>query len=238
LVTSTYFNNFNHYGEQKILDDLVRESIRIFGQNMIYIPRQVDTYDKLISEDDTSSYSTNYQIEMYIKSVDGFSGDGNFVAKFGFEIRDRVTFTISQIAFEEEIGRYENISRPNEGDLIYFPLNNKCFQIKYVDNKPFFYQFGKLQVFDVSCELFEYSHEIFNTGIPEIDELQKNYSLDTFEWDLTSISGNSIFSLSGESILSVGYQIENIDSDAGNDTIQYQSDLIIDKNEKNVFGYE
>ena len=238
MVTSPYFNNFQFTGEQRLLDMLVKQAIQLYGQDMWYLPRKINNMDNLINEDDSSSYSTKYLVDILVKTYDGFSGEGSFASKFGFEIRDKITFTIARITFEEDVGRFENTTRPKEGDLIYFPLNKKCFQIKYVDDKPFFYQFGKLQMFDLSCELFEYSSEIFNTGIYEIDSLQEKYSLDTFNWDITTSSGLSLYSASNSSILSVGFDIETIDPSADNDVIQTESDLIDDKTKTNIFGYE
>ena len=100
---------------------------------MYYIPRKLNNYDAVYGADDQSSYENAYPIEIYIKNVDGFQGDGNFMSKFGLEIRDRVVFSMAQRIFNEEIGTFTNQVRPNEGDLIYFPLNKKCFQIKYVN---------------------------------------------------------------------------------------------------------
>ena len=95
---------------------------------MYYITRNINSLDKLYTADDQSSYTKAFLCEFYIKSVDGFSGDGNFMSKFGLEIRDQVVFSIAQRTFSNEIGAYTTLVRPNEGDLIYFPLNNKCFQ--------------------------------------------------------------------------------------------------------------
>ena len=131
--------------EQLLLENLIIESIRIYGQDMYYIPRKLNNYDNVYGADDQSSYENAYSIELYIKSVDGFSGDGDFMSKFGIEIRNQVVFSVAQRRFNEEIGEYTTQVRPNEGDLIYFPLNKKCFQIKYVNKFEMFYQLGALQ---------------------------------------------------------------------------------------------
>jgi hypothetical protein len=114
--------------------------------------------------------------------VDGFEGDGVFLSKFGLEIRDQVTFTVAKRIWEEEVGAEQQQIRPNEGDIIYFPLNKKVFQIKFVNYKPFFYQHGALQTYDLVCELFEYSNEEFDTGIVDIDEIQTKYSTDILDY--------------------------------------------------------
>ena len=132
MATNFFFNNFQSSQEQLLLENLIIESIRIYGQDMYYIPRKLNNYDNVYGADDQSSYENAYSIELYIKSVDGFSGDGDFMSKFGIEIRNQVVFSVAQRRFNEEIGDYTTQVRPNEGDLIYFPLNKKCFQIKYV----------------------------------------------------------------------------------------------------------
>ena len=133
MATNFFFNNFQSSQEQLLLENLIIESIRIYGQDMYYIPRKLNNYDNVYGADDQSSYENAYSIELYIKSVDGFSGDGDFMSKFGIEIRNQVVFSVAQRRFNEEIGDYTTQVRPNEGDLIYFPLNKKCFQIKYVN---------------------------------------------------------------------------------------------------------
>ena len=142
---------------------------------MYYIPRTLDTLDPLYTEDDTSKYDSATLVEFYIKNVDGFAGDGDFLSKFGVEIRDRVTLTIARRTFAQLVGNKNALVRPREGDLIYFPLNNKIFMIKFVEHEAIFYQLGSLQTYDVICELFEYSGERFNTGIPAVDELDDKY---------------------------------------------------------------
>lgn len=172
MATNFFFNNFQSYQEQQLIENLIIEAIRIYGEDMLYVPRKLNNYDDVYGADDQSSYELAIPIEMYIKSVDGFSGDGNFMSKFGVEIRDQVVFSVAQRRFKDDVSSLTTQPRPNEGDLIYFPLNNKCFQIKYVSKFEMFYQMGALQTWELTCELFEYSNEIMNTGVPNIDSLQ------------------------------------------------------------------
>ena len=181
MALNTYFNNFSGSGEQRLLEDLIIESIQIYGQEMTYLPRTRGNFDKLYGADDQSSFNTAIDIEMYIKTYEGFQGDGVFMSKFNLEIRDQVVFTVSKSRFEDVVQTEANILRPNEGDLIYFPLHNKIFEIKFVDYKPFFYMLNKLQTYDLRCELFEYSDEKFNTGIREIDSIQTNFTTDILQ---------------------------------------------------------
>lgn len=187
--TNFYFNNFTNSGEQLLIENLIIESIKIYGQDMFYMPRRYGNLDPVYTEDAASFYDRAYNVEFYIKSVDGFQGDGDFLSKFGVEIRDRVTLTIARRIFTEEVGTNEGTTRPYEGDLIYFPLNKKIFKIMFVEHEAIFYQLGALQTFDVVCELFEYSGETFNTGIPEVDSLATKYQFDFTDVGLQTEDG-------------------------------------------------
>lgn len=200
------------------------------------MPRTLRNYDRLHTTDDISSYDEAIMVEMYIKSVDGFGGDGNFMSKFGLEIRDQVTFTIAKRVFDDEIGKSRNIIRPAEGDIVYFPLNKKLFQIKYVDNKPIFYQMGALQVYDITCELFEYSSEVFNTGIPEIDDIQEKLSINIFDYAILMETGDRIITESDDYLAVEEYDPENIDPISDNLIIQDEADSILDWSEKDPFS--
>jgi hypothetical protein len=195
---------------------------------MWYMPRKLNNYDKVYGADDQSSYESAYPIEIYIKSVDGFSGDGNFMSKFGLEIRDQVVFSVAQRIFNEEVGNFSTQSRPNEGDLIYFPLNKKCFQIKYVNKFEMFYQLGALQTWEMTCELFEYSNEQMNTGIPEIDSLQTKFSTNILDWNLMDESGNDLLTEDDSYVVMEHSLVTDTVAAADNDQIQTESDLFVD----------
>ena len=186
---------------------------------MYFLPRTVVNYDKLLGADDQSEYNKAILVELYIKSIDGFTGDGNFMSKFGIEIRDQVTFSIAKRTFEQEIGLYTQETRPNEGDIIYFPLNKKCFQIKFVNKFEMFYQFGALQTYELTCELFEYSNEKFNTGIAEIDILQKNFSINVFDYAIIDEFGANLLDESGNYLVTEQYKLDSIVVVADNDMI-------------------
>jgi hypothetical protein len=228
MATNFFFNNFQASQEQLLLENLIIESIKIYGQDMYYIPRVLNNYDSIYGADDQSSYEIAYNIEMYIKSVDGFSGDGSFMSKFGIEIRDQVIFSMAQRIFNQEVGTYTTQVRPNEGDLIYFPLNRKCFQIKYVNKFEMFYQLGALQTWEVTCELFEYSGETMNTGIPEIDVLQKKFSTNILDWTVISEAGDNILTEDGDYLTLEGSSLNDLIAAADNDEIQTESDLFVD----------
>jgi hypothetical protein len=241
--SSVYFNNFASSGEQDLLHDLIIESISIYGQDVMYLPRKITNFDQLYTEDDSSEYTQALQVVMYIESVDGFTGDGNFMSKFGLQIRDQVTFVVSQRIFGENIGVVTNQQRPNEGDLIYFPLNNKCFKVMYVDKFSMFYPLGTLPTWKFTCELFEYSNEVFNTGFAEIDKLQKNYSTNIFDHALLDENDDYLTDENGDILVMENYNLSTTNPAADNDAIQYGtdnfgigSDDFISFEEKNPFA--
>jgi hypothetical protein len=171
MATNVFFQNYNRYGnEANLLDDLVIESIRIHGVDVVYLTRSLENVDEILNETDLSVFNAAYEMEMYVKSVDGFAGEGDFLSKFGLTIRDQVTFTVANRTFERYATRKDPSKvRPNEGDLIFFPMNQKFFKIMHVEHESVFYQMGSLNVFDLQCELFEYSNEIFETGREDVD---------------------------------------------------------------------
>lgn len=238
-----YFNNFASSGEQNLLHDLIIESISIYGQDVIYIPRRLTNFDQLLTEDDSSVYDQAIQIVMYIESVDGFTGDGNFMSKFGLQIRDQVTFVVSQRVFSDIVGITTNQLRPNEGDLIYFPLNQKCFKVMYVDKFSMFYPLGTLPTWKFTCELFEYSNEVFNTGIAEIDKLQLRFSNDVLDYAIMDENGDYLVDENSDYLVVEKFNLSTVNLIADNDAIQYGSenfgvgsDDFIDFTEKNPFA--
>lgn len=176
MATNAYFNNFTNLAEQSLIDDLIIESIRIYGHDVWYCPRTVNDKDEIFNEDSLSSYDASYYVEMYIKNVEGFEGEGDFLSKFNIQIRDEITLTIANKVYTESIGDFYNNTRPREGDLIFMPLTGKVYIIKFVEHEPIFYQMGALQCFDLRAELFEYSNEKLDTGVYEVDVLQSRYT--------------------------------------------------------------
>jgi len=228
MATNFYFNNFSSFQEQLLLENLIIEAIKIYGEDMFYLPRNINNLDKVYTADDQSSYTLSFPIEMYIKSVDGFSGDGNFMSKFGLEIRDQVVFSVAQRVFSEEIGNQLAFTRPREGDIIYFPLNKKCFQIKYVNKQEMFYQLGALQTWEMTCELFEYSNEDFDTGIPEIDSIQTRLSTNILDRAIMDEDGYYLMDESGNYLVDETYDLENIIGTGANESIQTETDDFVD----------
>ena len=171
MATNVYFSNYDNFNEQNLIDDLVIESIQIFGIDVHYLSGLFNNVDKIFNEDDTPLYDELYNFEVYVKNVDGFEGEGDFLSKFGLQIRDSITFTVAIRTFEQYVTRNnQSIVRPKENDIIYLPLNKKMYRITYVEHESVFYQSGSLQVYDIKCELMEYSNERFDTGRSDIDD--------------------------------------------------------------------
>ena len=184
MSTNSYFRTFDAKNEQELLHSLVTESIQIYGHDVSYIPRTLVNTDTILGEDSISEYKDAHSVEMYIKSVDGFEGEGDLISKFGLEVRDQIVFSLARRAWE----RLDLGVRPKEGDLIFFPLTSKLFQIMFVEHETPFYQNGALPTFDLTCELFVYSDEKLDTGIDTIDVIEQKQSfVRTFE--LSSITG-------------------------------------------------
>lgn len=170
MATNVYFNNYDNFNEQNLIDDLVIESIQIYGIDITYITGAFNNIDVIFNEDDTPVYDEMFAFEVYIKNVDGFEGEGDFLSKFGLQIRDQITFTVAHRTWDRFVTRNDQVRvRPKEGDVIWLPLNNKPYKITYVEHESVFYQTGALQVYDMRCELMEYSGERFETGRWEID---------------------------------------------------------------------
>jgi hypothetical protein len=167
MALNNYFQKYDN-NEANLLEDLVVESIQVFGHEVSYLPRTKNNLDNIFGEDPTSSFESAYPVEVYIKTTDGFEGEGAFVGRFGLEIREQITFSIAQRTWKG-LGLS---TRPLEGDLIWFGMAQKMFEIYFVEHQAIFYQLGKLPTFDLSCEFFEYSSEDIDTGIPKIDAVE------------------------------------------------------------------
>jgi hypothetical protein len=206
MATNFFFNNFQSSMEQNLIEDLVVESIKIYGIDLYYLPKRVVNRDTIFREEELATFNTAHPVEMYIKNVDGMEGEGDFMSKFGLEIRDRITFTVSRRSFSSEILINEaDMVRPREGDLIWFPLTRKLYKIMFVEHEAIFYQLGSLQTWDMTCELFEYNNETFDTGIPDIDQVYTLLDVDIGTAVATSVTltdsqaQNEVFETDGQS---------------------------------------
>jgi hypothetical protein len=235
MATNFYFNNFNSSSEQFLIEDLVIESIKIYGHDVIYLPREIVNRDFVFNEDGISKFEDNYMIEMYIKNVDGFEGEQDFLSKFGLEVRDQITFSVSIRRFTDQIAVNEISIRPNEGDLIFFPLTASFYEIKFVEHEAIYYQLGDLQIYDLKCELYEYSGEEFNTGSDLLDQIEDNTKINMIDYSLQTQDGFLIANETDGPIIREVYDINTI-TQSNNDIYQAQSAGIIDFSEVDPFS--
>ena len=281
MATNKYFNNFAYAREQDLVEDLTIESIKIYGHNVKYLPKTISGIDHLFGEDKLLKYETAADVEMYIKNVEGFEGEGEFMSKFGVQLNDQLTLTVARKRFDQirteklttEVGfnylqesantdspsrqfltgnnHTESIvletgttgvnaysitaNRPQEGDLIFFPLVNKTFEIKFVEHEDIFYQTGRLQSYDLRCELFKYSSEQIRTGNTDIDSIETTGTLDTLLYELLLEDGNKLLEEEGDSLVQE-YQLFTQDTGANNSFFQSEGESIIDFSERNPFS--
>ena len=187
MATNLYFQNTTSHAEQELINSLTSEVIQIHGMDVFYLPRTLIKEDLIMGEDILSKFSTAYEIEMYLKTTDGFGGEGDLVTKFGLDVRDEVIFTVHKDRFELST----DMDKPLEGDLIFLPISKGLFEIKFVEHEQPFYQAGKNYSFDLTCELFQYAEEQLETGISDIDAIEKEqgYTIDL----VMSAGGSGVF---------------------------------------------
>ena len=214
MPTNVFFNHAVNT-EQHLYEDLVVESLRMYGHETYYLPREIVEEDSILGEDVQSTFGDAYSVEMYLENTEGFEGEGDLMSKFGVQVRDQATFVLSLRTWERFISLDSNLAtslRPNEGDLIYFPLSGSMFEIKFVEHEDPFYQVGKLFVFKLQCELFEYSGEDFDTGTgADLIELDQAYSLGL------TMSGTTAYNI-GENVTKGGVVVGEVQTSLGNAT--------------------
>ena len=175
--------------EQNLVQDLVDEQIKLFGSDVFYIPR-VHLKDKTLGEVIQSEFNQSYMIEMFLVNVEGFGAGAEFVSKFGLRITDEITFVVSRRRWEQSANPALSLAvdgRPNEGDLIYFPLTEDLYEVKYVERENPFFQLGKQYFYQLTAEIYEQGADKFDTGIDEIDDVERQFSnITTLNLSLTT----------------------------------------------------
>lgn len=190
MALNPYFNK-NQRQEQNLYEDLVLESIKIYGQEVYYLPRETVNEDTILGDLEASRFGSAYKVEMYIENIEGFDGEGDLFTKFGVEIRDEATFIVARRRWTSAVARADgdsNLIRPREGDLIYLPLSKSMFQVQHVEHEQPFYQLNNLPIFKMRSQLFEYSGEDFDTGVDDIQGIEENYA---YEYLLQLDSGGA-----------------------------------------------
>jgi len=198
MATNMYFSQGSR-PEQQLYEEIIIESLKIYGQDIYYLPRDIVNKDNILNEDANSRFNSSYKIEMYIENIEGFDGEGDLFTKFGIEIRDQATFIVAKKRWEQTVARYDNEIqgvRPFEGDLLYIPFSKKLFEITHVEHEQPFYQLKDLPTYKLRCELFEFSGEDFDTNITDVDDIARDYG---YEYLLTLDSDGGGFTL-GETV--------------------------------------
>ena len=272
MTTNKYFRPFTYAREQDVAEDLIIESIKIYGIDLKYMPRTIIGPDALLGEDPLSKFDDAIDIEMYIKNTQQFEGEGDFLSKFNLEIRDSITFVMARKRWEQvsnekvltevgyniqmedantgawansvalrlETGTTEGYqttsSRPFEGDFIYFPLNKKLYEVKFVEHENIFYQHGKLYTYELRCELVDRITGVdLATGNTEIDAIETRYSQDILQYQFLYENDDVLQNEDGEYILQE-YRVEEKTKTANNEIYFQKSFEYIDFSERNPFS--
>ena len=226
MPTNVYFDTGTK-AEQHLYEDLIIEQLSIYGQEVFYIPRTLVKEDELFGEDTLSKFDDSYLIEMYFENVDGFEGEADLMSKFGLQIDDQGTFVVSRRRFEQLVSHDSNLivkTRPNEGDLIYFSKLSKLFEISFVEDEDPFFQIHNVPAFKLKVKTFEYSSEILDTGITEIDAIETDNSMDMLAFQ---------FTMEQSGTFNQGIQLED---GTGNIEQEDSTDNIIGENETGGVG--
>jgi hypothetical protein len=175
MATNYYFSQ-SVRTEQNLYEDIVIEALKMYGQDVYYLPRDIVNKDPIFGDDIPSRFNSAYIVEMYIDNPEGFDGEGDIFTKFGVELRDQATFVVARRRWQQTVKRYDNEItgvRPREGDLIYLRLSNTMFEIVHVEHEQPFYQLSNLPTYKLRCEKFEYNDEDFDTGVQVINSIEK-----------------------------------------------------------------
>jgi len=250
MPTNVYFDT-GTTSEQRLYEDIIIEQLKIYGQDVYYLPRKLANKDSIFGEDPASSFDDSYIIEMYVDNSDGYMGEQEIIKKFGLELRDDITFIVSKLRWETLISNNSDlvVERPQEGDLVYFPTTNAFFEIQFVEHEAPFYQQSALPIYKLACTKWEYASERLDTGITSIDATEDDLSVDTmqFQFALENETGsfvlessigaidyliNESFTMATQQPVDTGQAFET----AAGTTTTSTGDDILDFSERNPFG--
>jgi len=240
--------------EKRLYENLIIEGLKIYGQDVYYLPRTLVNRDLILGEDVASKFNAAYLAEMYMETTEGFAGQQEIINKFGLEIREDTTFMVSKRRWLDLVDDPATLivsGRPNEGDIIYMPLMNSFFEIQFVEDQEPFFQLGQLPVYKLRCTRFEYSSERLDTGVSEIDAAEDKYSLDQLAHQMSLENEDGALMLEADGpdsssnyLLMETYNLQtqspyadnnDLDQQAGFDTSSTADD-ILDFTERNPFG--
>ena len=247
-------NGIGNTNEKNLYEDLIIEGLKIYGHDVYYLPRTLVNRDLILGEDSLSKFDDSYLIEMYVETTEGLAGEQELINKFGLEIREETTFMLSKRRWMDAVDSYHTMikeGRPNEGDIIYYPLLNKFFEISFVEDQEPFFQLGNLPVYKLRARTWEYSSERLDTGVTDIDSAEDQFSLDQLAHQFMLEDGTGALQLENDSVsgdknyfINEEYNIQtqstyadnlDLDAQAGFNT-EDTSDDILDFTERNPFG--
>ena len=247
-------NGIGNTNEKNLYEDLIIEGLKIYGHDVYYLPRTLVNRDLILGEDSLSKFDDSYLIEMYVGTTEGLAGEQELINKFGLEIREETTFMLSKRRWNDAVDSYHTMikeGRPNEGDIIYYPLMNKFFEISFVEDQEPFFQLGNLPVYKLRARTWEYSSEKLDTGVTDIDSAEDQYSLDQLAHQFMLEDGTGALQLENDSVsgdanyfINEEYNLQtqstyaqnlDLDAQAGFNT-EDTSDDILDFTERNPFG--
>ena len=211
MPVNHYFQGGNGIGsdaEKRLYENLIIEGLKIYGQDVYYLPRTLVNRDLILGEDVASKFNAAYLAEMYMETTEGFAGQQEIINKFGLEIREDTTFMVSKRRWQDLVddpGTLIVSGRPNEGDVIYMPLMNSFFEIQFVEDQEPFFQLGNLPVYKLRVTRWEYSNEQINTGDAAIDKAEDEYSLNYFLHKISFERGTVAETGEGSIALEQGY---------------------------------
>ena len=247
MATNKYLSNGRGIGatsERELLHSLMKECIQQLGMDVFFIPRKIANFDQLYGEDPTSYFDKNTVLEMYLESYDGFDGKDDYMSKWGLRTEEMAIFKVSRRRFDEVVGEAfardlpNNIIRPNEGDLLYLPLDNNLFEIRHVGLKDSFYQLSDYYCYNLTCSLFQYSSEVIDTGVQEIQDQIPN-SLDNLLYSFIGASDNVLVDATDAELNAINISTEptnQLEYNSANKTLKTESDSILSFSEANPFG--
>ena len=257
MPVNHYFQGGNGIGseaEKRLYENLIIEGLKIYGQDVYYLPRTLVNRDLILGEDVASKFNAAYLAEMYMETTEGFAGQQEIINKFGLEIREDTTFMVSKRRWLDLVDDPATMivsGRPNEGDIIYMPLMNSFFEIQFVEDQEPFFQLGQLPVYKLRCTRFEYSSERLDTGVSDIDAAEDKYSLDQLAHQMSLENEDGALMLEADGpdsssnyLLMETYNLQtqspyadnnDLDTAAGFDTSSTADD-ILDFTERNPFG--
>ena len=265
MARNRYFNQYTPVKqEQNLVEDLIIESIKIYGVDAYYLPRTHVNLDLIYGEDSLMKFDDALELELYIKSFDGFQGQQDFLSKFGLQIEETVTFSVAQKRFnqalkptymteysynmktedggallDEQLYDYGTIPRPREGDLVWIPMLNAMYEIKFTENIENFFQLGKLYTFEMRCDKFEYSSQRIDTDVAEIDAIEDEYSTSSANVEKMLTEENDLLTLEDNTyIVNEARVVSSVLVSADNENIGEKiiDDDILDFSEKNPFS--